>query len=242
MPTAHQLHVPALLTLCDCVVGRCARGVLKKLPPTRTRLTRSYSLKRSYSPSDGAAQQRHNAAQWATPRKAGTSHHDSRSKHSYSACIPQSLPKISSISSIHPSPGEAAGAGAASEGMSLRLLIPPAGAAPLPGRATEGSKVVLLSSSSSSSKSSAPYDSSSSFSAAGAPPRGLNMSAAEGPVLRGGARLVALALVLRPSSRKRLLGAAVDGGVSGPAHHPTSRAHVSVHQSDGRCRVCNSRT
>ena len=29
--TAHQLHVTALLTLYNCVVGRCARGVLKKL-------------------------------------------------------------------------------------------------------------------------------------------------------------------------------------------------------------------
>ena len=54
--TAHQLHVPALLTLYNCVVGRCARGVLKKL----------------LTVTGGAAQQqqRHNAAQWPTPRKS----------------------------------------------------------------------------------------------------------------------------------------------------------------------------
>ena len=60
--TAHQLHVPVLY---NCVVGRCARGVLKKL----------------LTVTGHQQQQRHNAAQWPTPRKShrrtkdGTSHH-----------------------------------------------------------------------------------------------------------------------------------------------------------------------
>ena len=49
--TAHQLHVPVLY---NCVVGRCARGVLKKL----------------LTVTGHQQQQRHNAAQWPTPRKS----------------------------------------------------------------------------------------------------------------------------------------------------------------------------